>query len=87
MIDEVRISRKALGKDELLYGDGLATKTSLAGHWVFEDQPGIFKDSAGVQSDLVKPPAKASASVTKGDAALVDFCHVLLNSNRFLYLD
>jgi hypothetical protein len=88
LIDEVRISRKALGKEELLYGDGLAAKTSLAGHWVFEDQPGIFKDSAGVQSDLVKPAAQRSAAaITKDDAALVDFCHVLLNSNRFLYLD
>jgi len=87
LIDEVRISRKALAKDELLYSDGLPAKTSLAAHWVFEDQPGIFKDSAGVQGDLVKPAAKTSASVTKGDAALVDFCHVLLNSNRFLYLD
>jgi hypothetical protein len=27
------------------------------------------------------------SAVTKNDAALVDFCHVLLNSNGFLYLD
>jgi hypothetical protein len=87
LIDEVRISRKALGKDELLYSDGLPAKGAVAGHWVFEDQPGIFKDSAGVQSDLVKPAAKVGSAVTKNDAALVDFCHVLLNSNGFLYLD
>jgi hypothetical protein len=87
LIDEVRISRKALGKEELIYSDSAPAKGALVGHWVFEDQPGIFKDSAGVQSDLVKPAAKTSASVTKGDAALVDFCHVLLNSNRFLYVD
>jgi len=71
----------------LLYSDGVPGKGAVAGHWVFEDQPGIFKDSAGVQSDLVKPVAKVGTSVTKGDAALVDFCHVLLNSNGFLYLD
>jgi hypothetical protein len=87
LVDEVRISRKALGKDELLYGDGLTGKGAVAGHWVFEDQPGIFKDSAGVQGDLVKPAAKVDSVVSKNDAALVDFCHVLLNSNGFLYLD
>jgi hypothetical protein len=87
LIDEVRISRKALSRDELLYSDGLPAKGAVAAHWVFEDQPGIFKDSAGVQGDLVKPAAKVGLAVTKNDAALVDFCHVLLNSNRFLYLD
>lgn len=55
----------------------------FAGDWVFEDQPGLFKDSAGVQGDLVKPGSR----VKTVDMGLVDFCHVLLNSNGFLYLD
>src|SRR2546430_17658230 len=56
LIDEVRISRKALSKDELLYGDGHAPASgALCAHWIFEDQPGLFKDSAGVQADLTKP--------------------------------
>jgi hypothetical protein len=93
LIDEVRLSKKALAKEELLYNDGGPARTSICGHWLFEDQPGIFKDSAGVQADLVKPAAAPSAAATaaqsgvKADAALVDFCHVLLNSNRFLYVD
>jgi hypothetical protein len=29
----------------------------------------------------------AKVDLAKADAALVDFCHVLLNSNEFLYVD
>jgi hypothetical protein len=87
LIDEVRVSKKALAKDELLYSDGAPARSAVCGHWAFEDEPGIFKDSAGVQGDLVKPDAPASSSAKTTDAALVDFCHVLLNSNRFLYVD
>ncbi|MDB5320182.1 MAG: hypothetical protein JWN40_1813 [Phycisphaerales bacterium] len=89
LIDEVRISRKALAKDELLFSEGRPASGMLCGHWVFEDQPGLFKDSAGVQADLVKLAGAKSEStaVVKNDAALVDLCHVLLNSNRFLYLE
>jgi hypothetical protein len=89
LIDEVRISGKALTKDEILYADGQPPKGALCGHWVFEDQPGLFKDSAGVQKDLVKPVVtkNVSAAAKGSDSALVDFCHVLLNSNGFLYMD
>ncbi|HEY7117476.1 MAG TPA: DUF1553 domain-containing protein, partial [Tepidisphaeraceae bacterium] len=87
LIDEVRISKQALPRDELLYNDGLVLKTALCAHWTFEDQPGLFKDSAGVQSDLVKPAPATLASPNSSDTALIDFCHVLLNSNRFLYVD
>jgi hypothetical protein len=84
----VRISRKGLAKDELLFNEGHVQGGMLCGHWVFEDQPGLLKDSAGVQADLVKlSAAKSAGTVVKNDAALVDLCHVLLNSNRFLYLE
>jgi hypothetical protein len=86
LIDEVRITRKALAKDELLYNDGSPPKQSVVAHWRFEDQPGIFKDAAGVQRDLVKSAPKLRIEST-ADAALIDLCHVLLNSNEFLYLD
>jgi hypothetical protein len=86
LIDEVRISRKALGREELLYGEGRPVESALCGMWTFEDEPGIFKDSTGVQGDLVKLGA-GKGVVEKNDAALVDLCHVLLNSNRFLYVE
>jgi len=86
LIDEIRISKKALIKDDLLYSEGHPAREAICAHWVFEDQPGLFKDSANVQADLIKPSAPAIAK-TKVDSTLVDFCHVLLNSNGFLYLD
>jgi hypothetical protein len=85
LIDEVRISKTALTKEDLLYTEGHPPKQAICGHWVFEDQPGLFKDSAGLQSDLIKPAAASAAR--KADTNLIDFCHVLLNSNRFLYMD
>jgi len=63
LIDELRISRKALAKEELLFSEGHVQGGMLCGHWVFEDQPGLFKDSAGVQGDLVKLSAPASGRV------------------------
>jgi hypothetical protein len=84
LIDEVRISREALTKEELLFNDGQPPKAFVCGHWVFEDQPGIFKDSAGVQGDLAKTVVKKNTPV---DPGLVDLCHVILNSDGFLYLD
>jgi Protein of unknown function (DUF1549)/Protein of unknown function (DUF1553)/Planctomycete cytochrome C/Concanavalin A-like lectin/glucanases superfamily len=86
LIDEVRITRKALAKEELLYNDGSPPKQSVVAHWRFEDQPGIFKDAAGVQRDLVKSAPKSRPD-SAADAALTDLCHVLMNSNEFLYLE
>ncbi len=109
LIDDVRISRKALTKEQLLYSDPSPSKTNVVGYWSFEDQPGIMKDSAGVQKELAKLPAAPNSSAgasanagspkTKGssasseppapkaDPALIDLCHILLNSNEFLYMD
>jgi hypothetical protein len=86
LIDEVRITNKALTKEELLYNDGSPPRQAVVGHWRFEDQPGIFKDAAGVQRDLAKAAVRSAKELT-ADAALVDLCHVLMNSNEFLYLD
>ena len=67
--------------------DGVIDRQNLVGHWLFEDSPGIFKDSAGHQKDLAKRlPSAASPAKSSSDANLVDLCHVLLNSNEFLHL-
>jgi hypothetical protein len=86
LIDEVRLSRVALPKDQLLIHEGEPPPGALAGHWRFEADPGFFKDSAGVQPPLVRP-ARPKADPAATEAGLVDFCHVLLNSNGFLYVD
>ena len=93
LIDELRISRKALAPGELLYNDGVVSKDLLCGHWLFEDQAGLLRDSAGIQKELVKRAGgqvaarSAVPSVSQLDPGLVDLCHVLLNSNEFIYID
>jgi hypothetical protein len=87
LIDEVRLSNKALTREELLYTDGQPARSAVCAHWLFEDTPGLFKDSAGVQKDLSKAVAAQAKPLAKVDAALIDLCHVILNSNAFLYMD
>ncbi|HYE98114.1 MAG TPA: DUF1553 domain-containing protein, partial [Planctomycetota bacterium] len=87
LIDEIRISRAALAKEQLLLFDGVPPPGAVAAHWRFEVEPGFFQDSAGVQPNLTRPSAPASATPAASEASLVDFCHALLNSNGFLYVD
>jgi hypothetical protein len=82
LIDDVRLTRRALAKGELLIDE--APAKDVAGHWTFEAQPGFFAESEGRQAPMTRPALKAVAT---SDANLVDFCHVILNSNRFLYVD
>ncbi len=91
LIDEVRLAKSALKPDQLLYNEG-DPKTLITGHWLLKEQPGFFKDSAGLQKDLLRVGASATSATsqpaaTNVDAGLVDLCHVLLNSNEFLYVD
>ena len=86
LIDEVRLSRAALSKDQLLIQDTEVPSGQIAGHWRFESDPGFLRDSSGVQPPLGRP-AKGKAAPAASEAGLVDFCHVLLNSNSFLYVD
>jgi mono/diheme cytochrome c family protein len=82
LIDDVRLTRRALSKGELLIDD--APGKDVAGHWTFEGVPGFFAESEGRQDAMTRPALKA---VQTSEAGLVDFCHVILNSNRFLYVD
>jgi hypothetical protein len=87
LIDEVRLCNAALRADQILYNDGDA-EDSVCGHWLFKEHPGFFKDSSGQQQDLTRVTASSAADTFgKMDAALIDFCHVLLNSSEFLYVD
>ena len=59
---------------------------STRGYWRFESTPGVFKDSSPSSRD-VQPRTITPPSIDAKQQALVDFCHVLLNSNEFLYVD
>ena len=85
LVDDMRLSDAALRAEELLFTSP-SPGEHTAGYWKFEATPNPYADSSGHGHDI-------SATRQKGQqkdprfAALVDFCHVLLNSNEFLYLD
>ena len=90
LIDEVRISREVIDKDQLLpiarrYAPPPrdVSAENVVGHWSFDDETSRGRDFAGAERDLL-PIGESSA---RDSAPFVDFCHVLLNSNEFLYVD
>jgi len=84
LLDDVRLSGKALRPEELLVAkDGVSENT--VGYWRFEE-PDALKDSSP-NGHNIRPEVSPSAQSDPVTAALVDLCHVLLNSNEFLYVD
>jgi len=85
LIDDVRLSSAALDVNRLLFtAEGVGRDT--VGYWQFEAKPDVFRDSAGHNLDI-RPAARARAPRDARQATLADFCHALLNSNEFLYVD
>ena len=84
----MRLSNAALPKEQLLVNDG-ENKGALAGHWKFEENPGFFKDSENIHGDLTPgaAPSKTTDDKPRASQALIDFCHVLFNSNEFIYVE
>ena len=88
MIDDVRLSSGALKETELLPSHDAAT-AATAGFWQFEAKPSAYTD-ASAQHNHIQPRKGTGAGKSTAQlrsAALADFCHALLNSNEFLYVD
>jgi len=85
LVDDLRLSDGALGVGQLLYTVENNGRRAL-GYWRFEAEPGVFHDSSGHGLDLRPATSQAREAVDPTRAALIDFCHVLLNSNEFLYV-
>ena len=85
VLDDIRLANAALPAEQLLINNP-ALSDSTVGYWKFERDPGEYRDSSPHHADIVpamiRPPV-----IDPRAAALADFCHVLLNSNEFLYLD
>jgi hypothetical protein len=82
LLDDIRLSRGVLKPDELLLHGTTSQRTQ--NFWRFEE-PGLLRDSAaGWHLTLPTPPAP---KIDPRHAALVDLCHVLLNTSEFLYVD
>jgi hypothetical protein len=86
LIDDVRLSRGPLDVEESLRTDESPTAATLA-HWTFEPAPGPYRDVASAEGGLDLTPARPMTERTGARRkALADLCHVLLNSNEFLYV-
>ena len=86
MIDDVRLSTGALKQEQWLIAHDAATEKTV-GFWQFEAKPSAFKDSSAAGNDIRPPVTAARAAAQARAAALADFCHALLNTNEFIYLD
>jgi len=84
LIDDVRLSRQALNPDQLLVARDDVNESTV-GCWRFEE-PDSLKDSS-VHGHNIRPEVSPAAQMSPAAAALIDFCHVLLNSSELLYVD
>ncbi|MHC4878806.1 MAG: DUF1549 domain-containing protein [Planctomycetota bacterium] len=85
LVTDVRLSATRLTEEELLVNGGEGR--NVVGHWNFTnaEQPG--RDASGNNHDLKIYGAPTATRSGIPEFALTDFCHVLLNSNEFLYVD
>jgi len=86
LIDDVRLSRTALPSEALLYNSGQTIADQTVGFWRFETAGGLYKDSSPRHHDIIAKIFQSKPADPRA-AAFADLCHILLNSNEFLYLD
>jgi hypothetical protein len=85
LIDDVRLSDEALPAERLLYASDRPGR-GVVGLWRFEPQPDVFADASGNGLDIA-PAGAVGEQADPRRQAWIDFCHVLLNSNEFLYVE
>ncbi len=86
LVDDVRLSKAALPVEQLLLSSD-AMAPACVGWWRFEPTPGTYQDFSPAGNDIVPPTPPPGEILDVRTQALADFCHVLLNSNEFLYTD
>ncbi len=85
LVDDMRLSDTALKAEELIFTSPSPGEHTM-GYWKFEATPNPYADSSGHGHDISAAQQKGKVKDPRF-AALVDFCHILLNSNEFLYVD
>jgi hypothetical protein len=83
-IDDLRISDVPLPSAQLLFNSTSVGEHTM-GFWKFETA-NPYADSSG-RGRAITPVKTTKPDEDPHLAALVDLCHVLLNSNEFLYVD
>ncbi|MFN0125139.1 MAG: DUF1549 domain-containing protein [Verrucomicrobiales bacterium] len=84
LIGEARLTGRSLDAEALL-PTAAPAPDAVVGHWKFEMADGLLADASpsGNALEIPVPPDTPDPE----QAALADFCHVLFNSNAFLYVD
>ncbi|WP_298858798.1 DUF1549 domain-containing protein [uncultured Gimesia sp.] len=86
LLDDVRLSRAALSQEELLIHSSGKPHASVIGFWQFNTKQGLLKNSVADALHIL-PSNSSTVANDARQQALADLCHVILNSNEFLYLD
>lgn len=90
LIDDVRFSSGALGVEQILFTSEGGSRRTM-GYWRFEPVPDLFADSSGhgrsIRPNLGRLTGESTTPVDPDHQAWVDLCHILLNSNEFLYTE
>jgi hypothetical protein len=91
LLDQVRLTAAPVPDEQLVsdrevFADREVSADRLLGWWLFETESGVLHDSSDRKNDLTAIPSPRPAK-PKLPAALVDFCHVLLNASEFLYVE
>ncbi len=85
LIDDLRLSNIPLRAEQLLFTSA-APGEHTVGYWKFDSDPGPYADSSGRGNEITSAKPTGPREDPR-QLALIDFCHVLLNSNEFLYID
>jgi len=84
VIDDVRFSASVLNPEQLLLTSEPAGATTV-GFWRFEPVPGLLEDSTN-HSHRLRLMRSESLPLSPEQTAFADLCHIVLNSNEFLYV-
>lgn len=80
-IDQVSLLSTVLSQEQILSGDFTPEPKSVVGRWDFDDSELPIRDTVHGRTLVAQGHAQTTSS------ALVDICHILLNSNEFIYID
>ena len=88
-LDEVRFSRESLSREQLLASTEpkKVEPETIVGYWQFNRAEAPLADSSSQARQLTYDALISTPSLSVNEAAWLDFCHVILNSNEFLYVD
>ena len=84
-VDEVRLTGTALAREKLLIESSDGAE-DVVGHWQFDNEEELLAAASEDTPSLTYNSTNTHVA-SASEAAWIDFCHVLLNSNEFLYVD